>query len=71
VELKIYDISGREIATLVSENLAPGEYHLQWNGKDDFGNPLSSGVYFYRLSSSPLRRGARGDVQTRKMILMK
>lgn len=64
VELKVYDVSGREVATLVSENLAPGEYRLQWDGKDALGNPLSSGVYFYRLTAGSF-------TQTRKMILMK
>jgi len=64
VELKIYDVSGREVATLMSENLAPGEYNLQWNGRDAFGNQLTSGVYFYRLTAGAF-------TQTRKMILMK
>jgi hypothetical protein len=64
VELKIYDVSGREVTTLVSENLAPGEHHLQWEGKDALGNPLPSGVYFYRLTAGSF-------TQTRKMILMK
>jgi Zn-dependent metalloprotease len=64
VKLTIYNTLGQEVATLVSENLTPGEYNLQWNGKDALGNPLSSGVYFYRLTAGSF-------TQTRKMILMK
>jgi hypothetical protein len=64
VKLTIYNALGQEVTTLVSENLKPGEYHLQWNGKDASGNPLSSGVYFYRLTAGSF-------TQTRKMMLLK
>jgi hypothetical protein len=64
VKLSIYNALGQEVTTLVSENLAPGEYSLQWDGKDASRNPLSSGVYFYRLTAGSF-------TQTHKMILMK
>ncbi|RMI13841.1 MAG: hypothetical protein D6681_05615, partial [Calditrichaeota bacterium] len=55
---------GREIATLVNEKMAPGMYEVQWDGRDDTGKPVSSGVYLYRLKA--------GDfTATRKMILMR
>jgi hypothetical protein len=59
VSLKIYDLLGREIATLVNESLPPGSYSTQWN-------PLGfgSGVYVYRLESGGLS-------ESRKMIFMK
>lgn len=59
VELKIYDVLGREISTLVHEKKQPGEYTVEWNAVN-----VPSGVYFYRLVA--------GDfVQTKKMILMR
>lgn len=59
VTLKVYDLLGNEIATLVNEGKAAGTYNLTWNATQ-----LSSGVYFYRLQAGSL-------VQTRKMILLK
>jgi len=59
VSLKVYDILGTEIETLVNEEKSAGKYELNWNAAN-----LPSGVYFYRLQA--------GDfVQTRKMILLK
>ncbi len=59
VELTVFDLLGREVATLVNERKAGGEHSVTFDG----GN-LSSGVYYYRLRS--------GDfVQTRKLILMR
>ena len=59
VSLRVYDVSGREVATLVNEELGAGTYQVRF----DAGS-LASGVYFYRLQS--------GDfVETRKLILLK
>ncbi len=59
VSLKVYDILGREVATLVNKKQTPGKYSVQFNGRS-----LASGVYFYTLKV--------GDfVQTQKMVLMK
>jgi len=72
VELKIFDISGRVVQTLVNEVKAPGSYTVKWNGTDLHGNPLSSGIYFYRLEAgSSLSGGGNQFSQTRKMILLK
>jgi hypothetical protein len=49
IELAIYDLVGRRIRTLVSGMLEPGEYDLQWDGRDDRSVAVSSGVYVYRL----------------------
>jgi hypothetical protein len=57
--LKVYDILGREVATLVSEMRQPGTYHVPFDGSN-----LSSGVYLYRLE-------AGGFVQTRKLLLLR
>jgi subtilisin-like proprotein convertase family protein len=59
VSLKVYDVSGREVTTLVSDILNPGSYEIEWDASN---NP--SGVYFYRLHA-----GVHNE--TRKMILLK
>jgi len=59
VKLVIYDITGREIQTLVNEQLSPGTYEITFNGSN-----LSSGIYFYRLTSENYS-------QTMKMLLIK
>ncbi len=64
VELKIYDVAGRLVRTLVSENKAPGSYTVQWDGRDDRGAPVASGVYLYRLEAGSYRAA-------RKMVLMR
>ena len=59
VSLKIYDLLGREVATLVNERLSPGTYAREWNATG-----MPSGVYFYRLSTPNF-------VQTRKLVLLR
>jgi len=59
VELKIYDMLGREVSTLVNEQQLPGNYEIVFNAED-----ISSGIYFYRLTSGSFS-------QVRKMIYMK
>ncbi len=63
ITLKIYDVLGREVATLVNQKQTPGKYSVQFNAISATGG-LPSGVYFYTLR-------AGNFVQTRKMILMK
>ena len=59
VKLVVYDIMGREVQTLVNEQLTPGTYETSFDGSQ-----LTSGVYFYRLNA--------GDfVETKKMLLLK
>ena len=50
--LVIYDILGRSIKTLVNDQLGFGEYEVSWDGKNDAGLPVPSGVYIYRLQSA-------------------
>jgi len=61
VSLKIYDGLGREVQTLVNEQLAPGTYNYQFS---TINYPLSSGVYFYRLEAGRF-------VETKRMMLLK
>jgi len=59
VTLKVFDLIGNEVATLVNENKTAGNYSIEFNASD-----LPSGVYFYELKSANL-------IQTKKMMLMK
>ncbi|MFQ5584263.1 MAG: T9SS type A sorting domain-containing protein [Calditrichia bacterium] len=63
VQLHIYDITGRQLRTLLEQPLPAGVHQLVWNGRNDKGGLVSSGVYVYRIIA--------GDfVQSRKMVLM-
>ena len=64
VRLRVFDLIGREVTSLVDELQAPGSYLVNWHGTDNLGVPLPSGVYFYRLESV-------GSQLTKKMILLK
>jgi minor extracellular serine protease Vpr len=64
VRLRVFDLIGREVASLVDAEAAPGSYTINWRGTDNKGVPLSSGVYFYTLEGS-------GQQITKKMILLK
>lgn len=63
VMLKVYDILGREIATLVNKSQSSGNYEIEFDG-----SKLSSGIYFYKLSTGV---GAKNYSTTKKMILLK
>ena len=62
--LKVYDILGNEVATLVNEELSAGEYEVEFSSHSDGGQNLTSGIYFYTLRAGEF-------VQTKKMVLMK
>lgn len=64
ITLSIYDLLGREIKTLVSKDQPAGSYTVSWNGKNEFGNAVPSGVYMYSLKTSNF-------YGSKKMILMK
>ncbi len=65
VQLKVYDILGKEIATLVNEQQPPGNYEVTFNAVKAYRHAsLPSGIYFYQLQD--------GDfIQTKKMIILK
>ncbi len=64
VRIDMYNILGQKVRTLVNGTHQPGVYHVRWNGTNDFGNPLSSGMYFYRISSEQF-------ISVKKLVLMK
>ncbi|MGB5849000.1 MAG: aryl-sulfate sulfotransferase [Ignavibacteriaceae bacterium] len=64
VSLKVYDILGNEITTLVNEELSPGKYDIEFDLGTGPRSVLTSGIYFYQLI-------ARNFIQTKKMLLIK
>ncbi len=64
VTLAIYDVNGRMVRTLVSGERAAGMHEVVWNGMDDNGRAVASGVYVYRLA-------AGNDVSTRRLALIR
>ncbi len=65
IDLAVYDLSGRLVRTLVDSELREGGRHTTpWDGRDERGLPVASGVYFYRLT-------ATGESLSRRMILLK
>jgi flagellar hook assembly protein FlgD len=65
VRLRIYNVAGQLVKTLVNGNRNSGQlYEASWNGLNNSGQPVSSGVYFYKLV-------ATNFTQTKKMVLVK
>jgi hypothetical protein len=63
VSLTIYNILGQKVRMLVKGQTQSGRVSAAWDGKDDYGNDLSSGIYFYRLQAGELS-------ETKKMVLL-
>ncbi len=64
VSIRIFDVAGRLVRTLVNANETPGYHEQTWAGLNERGDPVASGVYFVQMI-------AEGFVQTRKMVLLK
>lgn len=64
VDLRVYDILGREVRAMVSEWKDPGSYKTSWDGRNNVGISVASGVYFYRLAVNDF-------VATKKMLLLR
>ncbi|MCD4817735.1 MAG: T9SS type A sorting domain-containing protein [Candidatus Cloacimonetes bacterium] len=63
-KIEVYNIKGQKVKTLVNEKLETGDHSIVWNGKNDSGKQVTSGIYFYKLKSGKY-------TATKKMILMK
>ena len=64
VELAIYNLAGQRARTLLSAVLEAGKHSARWDGRDDHGRKLASGVYVYRLRAGE-------QVDTRRLLLLK
>ncbi len=63
-EVAVYDVSGRRVRVLTTGPATAGYHEVHWDGRDDSGRRVASGVYFYQLR-------AVGVVETKKMVLLK
>ncbi len=64
VHLVIYDMLGKQLIRLVDQQQSPGIYAIEWNGENQFGSPVPSGIYFYEITADEFS-------QRKKLILMK
>jgi flagellar hook assembly protein FlgD len=64
VQITIYNVRGQLVTTLVNGSEAPGFHTLTWDGGNDRGESVATGVYFVRMT-------AQGFSQTRKLVLIK
>jgi len=64
IKLEVYNLLGQKVRTLINKDMASGKYNMVWNGRNDAGNVLSSGVYIYKLDTGEFS-------QARKMIFLK
>jgi hypothetical protein len=54
VSVELFTVTGRKVRTLADQDMAAGRYELAWNGRDDSGTRMPSGIYFYRVSAPGL-----------------
>lgn len=64
VSLQIYNVLGQSVRQLQTGEMSPGEYSIEWDGRDEKGHVMNTGVYFYRLQTNNF-------AETRKMLLLK
>ncbi len=71
VSLKVYDITGKLVRVLVDWSESPGFYEVRWDGRDDGGAEVPSGVYFYRISAGRDDPRREPFATTRKLIMVR
>ncbi|MFC1569358.1 FlgD immunoglobulin-like domain containing protein, partial [bacterium] len=64
VTVTVYDLQGKNIATLLEQSLTAGKHQVQWDGRNDAGNDVASGVYFYKVHAGQ-------NVKSSKMTLLR
>jgi len=64
VSIRVYDTAGRLVRTLVDRQEAAGAHDVTWDGRDEFGSAVASGVYFYKMTAGSF-------VESRRMVLLK
>ncbi|UCE19654.1 MAG: choice-of-anchor D domain-containing protein, partial [Gemmatimonadota bacterium] len=70
--LAIFNTLGQRVRTLVNTRQEPGTYTCRWDGCNESGEPVSSGIYFYRLRAGGTSRDNQGDFsQTKRMVLLR
>jgi hypothetical protein len=71
VIMTLFDVTGRRVRTLVDASMQAGYHAATWDGRNDGGDPVATGVYIYRIEARPVTGGAREFVNVRKMLLLK
>jgi flagellar hook assembly protein FlgD len=69
VSLNIYNVLGQKVCTLTNDVYSIGTYEREWNGKNDAGAVVASGVYFYRITARA--NGEQIFSEAKKLVLMK
>ena len=64
VSIVVYDLMGREVKTLLNKKAVPGKYTIRWDGTNELGRKVASGLYFYKMKSGKM-------VNVKKMLLMR
>lgn len=64
VDVSVYNVAGRLVKVLVNSDLQAGEHRVEWDGTNEFGNEVGSGIYFCRLESG-------NDVSSKRMVLIR
>lgn len=64
VDLSVFDLQGQLVTTLLRERVSAGQHDITWNGRDNRGRTVPSGVYFYRLQANDFS-------ETRRMVLVR
>ena len=62
--MEIYNIKEQKVKSLLNEYRSAGDHKIVWDGKDEKGNDVGNGIYFYKMETE-------GYVETKKMVLMK
>ncbi|MDP2363452.1 MAG: FlgD immunoglobulin-like domain containing protein, partial [Ignavibacteria bacterium] len=71
ISIRIYNALGKEIKELLNETCSCGEYEIAWNGTDNFGNKVSSGVYFFTMEANNFTQNSLPYRKTIKSVLLK
>ena len=64
VSIEIYDVLGRKVRKITDREYKPGIHSLTWDGKNEYGGTVASGMYFYKIQAGEYS-------ETRKMLIMK
>jgi len=64
VEIGVYNVAGRKIATVCDSEFSEGEHNVVWNGRDTSGRPVAAGIYFYRIDAGT-------HTSTKKMLVLR
>lgn len=70
ITLSIFDLLGRDIATLIDTAVLPGHYSVSWNGNNNDNITVANGVYLYRLNAKPFS-GTNPFTASGKLVIVK